>query len=304
MRSLHIKKNGIVINNDYNNTFSDYYQIGGLLIGNPNNFRICKFQGFSLIFSALAQDTLIIIFFYIINLANAPSKRKIRLLILFGYFFPLIIAIIYLAINGLGLNDKYCYIKKFEFYKGEIYSNLIYNNINNVTCDIKYEFEKINFILLVNFIYGLRGINLIISSYFLFKIIQYVKLNKLKNMYILKLSAILIVQVVTIFLGLIYRIGSSIDENFARIFTNVYLCLNTLDSILFPLSYSLSNGVYKTLFCGNRKDSKESLADDQDELLSFGSGSSFLILPSPTVEKTFAMVDVKDDNNFDLSYAN
>lgn len=304
IKSLHIIKNGTVINNDYNNTFPNYYQIGGLLVGNPSNFKVCKFQAFFLIFSALAQDVLIIIFFYIINLTNVPNKNKIKLFIIFGYFFPLIVAGIYLLIGGLGLNDKYCYIQKFEYDKVENCSNLIYNNIDNISCNVKYKFSKTKFRLLINFIYGLRGINLIISSYFLYKIIQYVKLNKLKNMYILKLSAILIVQVITIFLGLIYRIGSSFDEKFSRNFANIFLCLNTLDGILFPLSYSLSNGVYRTLFCSNRKDSKESLSDDQDELMSFGSGSSFLILPSPTREKTFAMIDVKDDNNFDLSYAN
>lgn len=308
-KSLHIMKNGTVINNDYNNnTDSDYYQIGGLLIGNPKNFAMCKFQGFSLIFSALTQDVLIIIFFYIINQPNTPSKRKIRIFIIFGYFFPFIIACIYLAIDGIGLNDKYCYIKKFIIDKVEDY-NINYKDINNnesynTTCNVNYKFAEKNFKILVNILYSLRGINLIISTFFLYKIIRYVKLNKLKNIYILKLSAILIVQVIIIFLGLIYRIGSSIDEQFSRKFIKIFLCINTLDGILFPLSYSLSNGVYQTLFCSIRNESKESLTEIQDELKSFGSGSSFLILPSPTVEKTFAMVDVKDDNNFDLSYSN
>ena len=300
---LYIRENGTVINNN-THIDSDYYQVGGLLIGNLNNFGVCKFQGFSLIFSALAQDVLIIIFFYIINLPNAPTKIKIRLFILFGYFFPLLIAFIYLSIDGIGLNDKYCYIKKFTYEKVKNCSDIFSNGDYIDTCNIKYEFTKEKFILLVNFIYGLRTINLIVSSFFLYKIIQYVRLNKLKNMYILKLSAILIVQVITILLGLIYRIGSSIDEHFSRKLSKIFLCLNTLDGILFPLSYSLSNGVYKTLFCAKRKDSKDSLSEDEDDFMSYGSASSFLIAPSPTVEKTFAMVDVKDDNNFDLSYAN
>ena len=302
---LYIMKNGTVLNNN-TNIDSDYYQVGGLLIGNPNNFGVCNFQGFSLIFSALAQDVLIIIFFYIINLPNAPTKIKMRLFIVFGYFFPLVVAFIYLAIDGIGLNDKYCYIKKFDFEKVKncsiIFSNGDYTDYN--TCNVKYEFTKTKFRLLVNILYGLRTINLFVSSLFLYKIIQYVRLNKLKNMYILKLSAILIVQAITILLGLIYRIGSSIDEHFSRKLSSIFLCLNTLDGILFPLSYSLSNGVYRILFCGKRKDSKESLSEDEDEFMSYGSASSFLIVPSPTVEKTFAMVDVKDDNNFDLSYAN
>lgn len=302
LRSLHIMKNGTVINNlPYENY--DYYEIGGLLIGNPNNLGVCKFQSFILIFSALAQDVLIIIFFYIINMSNAPSKIKIRLFVIFGYFFPLIVAFIFFAIGGLGLNDRYCYIKKFDFEKVQNCSNIFLGDNNYIdTCNIKYKFIKVKFRILIYFLYSLRGVNLIINFFFLYKIIQYVRLNKLKNMYILKLSAILIVQLVNIFLGLIYRIGSSINEDFSRKFANIFLCLNSLDGILLPLSYILSNR--KALFCSKAKDSKDSLSDDQDEFMSLGSASSFLILPSPTVDKTFAMVDVKDDNNFDLSYSN
>ena len=290
-RGLYILKNGTILNKTENNDIKEkeYYLIGGLLVGNPKNMGVCKFQGFLLVFSALSQDFLINIFFYIINLPKIPSKNVIRvILLLLGYCTPLIIAFIFLLIKGLGINDKFCYIKKFDF---------TINEKNIVTYKVKE-----NFILLVYSIYIIRFLNLLLSVVLLIKIIRYVKLNKLKNMYILKLSTILIVQVMTIFIGLIYRFGGSIYEGFSRKFCTIFLCINTLDGILFPLSYSLSNGVYKNLFCGiSSKDSLDYISGDEEEMLSCGSTKS-LIGHSPTVEKTFAMVDVKDDNNFDLSY--
>ena len=261
------------------------YEIGGLLIGNPNNLGVCKFQGFSLIFSAISQDILINIFFYIVNRPKLPNKILIRIiLIVLGYFIPFIISLIYLLKDAIGINDKFCYIKKF--YKTE--NSYKYND---------------NYVISIIIFYSLRFINLIISSILLYKIIIYVKQNKLKNMYILKLSAILIVQVLTILIGLIYRIFGLISESFSRNFVQIFLCFNTLDAILFPLSYSLSNGIYNYLFYGiSTTDSMYSLSDDQADVLSNKSTNSSQSAGNPE-EKTFAMVDVKDDNNFDLSYA-
>ena len=278
-KNLIIDKNG----NSDSNIEGETYEIGGLLIGNPNNLGVCKFQGFSLIFSALSQDILINIFFYIVNRPKIPNKNLIRIiLIVLGYFIPLLISLIYLLKDAIGINDKFCYIKKF--YKTE--NSYKYND---------------NYIISIIIIYSLRFINLIISSILLYKIIIYVKQNKLKNMYILKLSAILIVQVLTILIGLIYRIFGLISESFSRNFAQIFLCINTLDAILFPLSYSLSNGIYNYLFCGISTTDGMYLSDDQADVLSNKSTNSSQSPGNPE-EKTFAMVDVKDDNNFDLSY--
>ena len=275
-----IDKNG----NFGTNTAGTTYEIGGLLIGNPNNLGVCKFQGFSLIFSALSQDILINIFFYIVNRPKVPNKNLIRIiLIVLGYFIPLLISLIYILKDAIGINDKFCYIKKF--YKTEN----------------SYKYNE-NYAISITIIYSLRSINLIISSILLYKIIIYVKQNKLKNMYILKLSAILIVQVLTILIGLIYRIFGLISESFSRNFARIFLCINTLDAILFPLSYSLSNGIYNHLFCGISTTDNMYLSDDQADVLSNKSTNSSQSAGNPE-EKTFAMVDVKDDNNFDLSYS-
>lgn len=291
IKALYILEDGTVLNN---NTieYKNYYQIGGLLIGNPDNMNVCKLQGFILVFSALSQDILINIFFMIINFANIPSKICIRLTVLIlGYGFPFLTAVIYLFIDGYGINDKFCYIKKFKFEKS-------IKSLNEVT----YKYNNSQFHTLVYLTYSFRTINLIIGLYSIVKIISYVRKNKLRNIYIFKSSSILIIQVITILVGIIYRFSGATHESFSKKFINVFLCINTLDGILFPLSYSLSNGVYKYLFCRKKmKDSIESFLDDQDDFINSDSLNT-LIRKVSTKEKTFAMIDIKDANNFDLSY--
>ena len=291
IRTLYINDNGTKNYNEDNYTESDsskYYEVGGLLVGNLNNPAACVTQGFLLVFSALSQDILINIFFFILNLPKIPSRLTIRIYLIFlGYCVPLLISFIYLAVKGYGINDKFCYINKFGILN-EGY--------------IPYKFNGSFFRTLLYIIYGIRTTNLAIGLFLIYKIIRYVKLNNLKKIYILKSSAILIIQVITIFIGLIYRIGSSINENFSRYFSRIFLCINTIDGILFPLSYSLSNGIYQNLFCIST--SKDSLENNDEMLMnSKMDNSSFNIKKVPTNEKTLAMVDLKNDNNFDLSYA-
>ena len=102
---------------------------------------------------------------------------------------------------------------------------------------------------------------------------------------------------ITVSIGIIYRISHIIADNNNIIFSTIFLIINTLDGIFFPLSYSLSNGIYTDLFCHNfNNDSSLSIYDDTDEI---NNRSIF----NSKDEKSFAMVDLKEDNNnFDISY--
>ena len=127
----------------------------------------------------------------------------------------------------------------------------------------------------------MRAINLSISVYLLIKINKYVKKHKFRNLYIFK----------TYFL-----LG----------FSNAFLCINTIDGILFPLSYSLSNGIYTNLFCKNNinNESLNSLFSDDNENNNYILDDTYSTSSHRSNDdKTFALVDVKDDNNFDLSYS-
>ena len=78
-------------------------------------------------------------------------------------------------IDGLGLNDRYCYIKKFE------YTNQDYKI---------YKYFRV----LIIVTYTIRAINLAISIFLLVKINKYVKEHNLTRIYILKTYFLLILQ--------------------------------------------------------------------------------------------------------------
>ena len=263
------------------------YKIGGLLIGCPKrNFLVCKIQGFMILFSSLSQDIFINIFFYIINKENIPRKSIMILIYsILGYICPFIFSIIYAIIGGLGLNDRYCYIRKFEFNEDE---------------DQKYSFVT-TFKPLIIILYSIRGINLAISFFLLFNIIKYIRKNNLSKVYILKSSSILLIQIITFSFSFLYRISRIIFNDFNKTISDIHLCINTLDAILFPLSFSLSNGIYTNLCYKNLSDSSNSLSDGPGEIFNCSTFSS-LYSSSNRNEKSLPMVDLKNNNNFDLSY--
>lgn len=265
------------------------YKIGGLLIGNPkNNYTLCQIQGFLILYSSLSQDISIIIFFFLINMSNPPTKLCLySILLAIGHFYPFFYATFFVFIDGIGLNDRYCYIKKFE-YKNNDYD--LYDN----------------FRILIIVTYSLRAINLIISIFLLVKINKYVKKQKLKKIYILKTYFILILQVITISIGFIYRISHLIANDNNKSYSSVFLCINTIDGILFPIYYCLSNDIFTNLFCKNNfSESLYSMrSEDNSNNRLFDDCSSNSSHPSNKDDITFSMVDVKDENNFEISYYN
>ena len=73
-------------------------------------------------------------------------------------------------------------------------------------------------------------------------------IKKLKLAYIFKMAFILVVQLITISIGIIYRISSYFSKKFSANFSGPYLILNTADGVLFPLSFIITNGMHKILY--------------------------------------------------------
>lgn len=267
---------------EYNNKF---YDIGGLLIGNPkNNFGMCQTQGFLLIFSSMSQDMFINIFFYIINKSSIITKRSFSFLCYsLGYLFPFLYSLVYLIFGGIGLNDRYCYIKKFEFE------------------NTGYSFNQW-FRTLIVLLYTIRGINFIINIISLIKIIKYVYSHNLTYMYILKSSVLLIIQIITISIGIIYRMSNLFEVDNIT-FSNLFLCLNTIDGILFPLSFCLSNRIFCNL-CNPKylESSLNSLSDEPDDFMNINKSTISGPINSNDNDTSYAMIDLNNDNNFDLSF--
>ena len=214
---------------------NEIINVGGLLIGNLNSFGWCKVQSIFLILSSISQDILINIFYYVLNMKSQPKVKNVFLVsLVLGIIFPLILSLIFLLVDALGINDNYCYIKKFDFIKPEENESIVYNEYNYYT----------DFSILIIFI---KFVNLIYSLYLLVKIIKYIKLQKLKFNYILKFFIYLFIQIFSIIIGIGYSAISLISKKLGEKISIVYILLNCLDSILFPLFYSLSYGVYKHL---------------------------------------------------------
>ena len=232
----------IIINDDINtqkvkDKDGNEFIIGGLLIGNPSNFFACYAQAFILISSSMSQDFIINIFFFIVTMSEEQvSQKSFQLILLFiiaGLIFPIGFTILYYCLGVLGLNDKFCYIKKYDF---KIKEKVDYSFFE------KYDFKIMDLIL-----YGVRVFNFIITLILIIRIIIFIRKEKKSKIYIFKSILIPLIQLFTIFIGVVYRILYISDPTLNENIYGIYLVLNTSDGILFPLIFLLKNNIYNNL---------------------------------------------------------
>jgi len=284
--SLYVNKDNGEIGTIENKDDKNYFRIGGLLVGNMYKMEACKAQGFFLVFTSLSQDILILILFYMINKSTRLSKAKTCIFLSVGYLCSFIISIIYLSVNGLGLNDKYCFIKKFIF--------------NEKQLDKPYQMHSY-FILMIIIYYLIRLIFIIISSILLYKIVQYIKKNEYGKGYLIRLSSFLLLQIFSIAFGIMYRIGGMINEKFSRDFVDIFLIVNNLDALVFPLFSFFSNNMYLNL-CGKKK-------NDELENVFMLQDNDVTTNPNATInnqtrnnDKSGISTPNGNNNNFEVSY--
>ena len=211
----------------------DEVYIGGLLVGNPNNFVGCLTQGFLLIFTSISQDFLINIFFYLVNSTSETieiiEKRAKLYIIILGFMFPFVFTLFLRIMGALGLNDEFCYVTKFDF--------TIENN------EVKYSEFK-GFQVYVIIVYLIRIVNFIFTFYFLRKIWIYVKQQKKNRIYLFKSIFIPILQLFTIGIGVLYRFINLGSKHLSVVLAGPYLILNTADGVLFPIGFALQNDIF------------------------------------------------------------
>ena len=284
--SLYVNKDNGEIGTIENKDDKNYFRIGGLLVGNMYKMESCKAQGFFLVFTSLSQDILILILFYMINKSTRLSKAKTCIFLSVGYLCSFILSIIYLSVNGLGLNDKYCFIKKFIF--------------NEKQLDKPYQMHS-SFILMIIIYYLIRLIFIIISSILLYKIVQYIKKNEYGKGYLIRLSSFLLLQIFSIAFGIMYRIGGMINEKFSRDFVDIFLIVNNLDALVFPLFSFFSNNMYLNL-CGKKKnDELENVFMLQDNDVTTNPNAT-MNNQTRNNDKSGISTPNGNNNNFELSY--
>jgi hypothetical protein len=284
--SLYVNKDNGEIGTIENKDDKNYFRIGGLLVGNMYKMEACKAQGFFLVFTSLSQDIVILILFYMVNKSTRLSKAKTCIFLSVGYLCSFIISIIYLSVNGLGLNDKYCFIKKFIFDEKQL--------------DKPYQMNS-NFILMIIIYYLIRLIFIIICSILLYKIVQYIKKNEYGKGYLIRLSSFLLLQIFSIAFGIMYRIGGLINEKFSRDFVDIFLIVNNLDALVFPLFSFFSNNMYLNL-CGKKKnDELENVFMLQDNDVTTNPNAT-MNNQTRNNDKSGISTPNGNNNNFEVSY--
>ena len=237
-----VEKVSVGIHNGYR------VDVGALLIGNPENLAGCYSQGFFLIFSSISQDFLINIFFYLVNSSKFNEFYSKLAVLILGIIFPLIFTIILEIVGAIGLNDKFCYVKKFT----------IGFDYGSGKKKVKYEYYK-KFQASVIIVYLIRVFNFIASLYFLIKIWTYVNKEKKSKFYIFKSVFIPIIQLFTIGIGVIYRVINISSPKTSANLSSPYLVLNTVDGVLFPIGFILQNSIFTQIYriiTGKEDDSK------------------------------------------------
>ena len=245
-------KNGVDIKNvkigEDNNV-----NVGALLTGNPKHLFGCYTQGFFLIFSSISQDFLINIFFYLVNSSNFnESYAKIGVGVL-GFALPFLFTLILGIVGGIGLNDRFCYVKKF---------NINFKTVDNEEYTV-YSYYS-GFQAGVIIVYLIRVFNFFATVYFLIKIWNYVNQSNQPKSYLFKSVFIPFIQLFTIGIGVIYRFINMASPKISAQLSGTYLILNTCDGVLFPIAFALQNNIFSQIkkLYSNEKENNNSEGGD------------------------------------------
>ena len=262
-----------------NNKDGDNYSIG-LLVEKAGKFYACNFQSFILLLSALSQDYLIILFFFVVNKNRVIKILHINIFIILSVIFPFIISMILALLKAFGVNEDFYYLKKYEYKEG---NNFKYYN---------------NYKVYFYFIYSLRVINFIISIFLLIKITKYIIKEKSISYIINKLSMLLI-QLFKLFIIISYRILNYYSDNIPASLRKIYIILSTIDGLLLPLAFSYSNEIFYN-FCKKRINSRRLTLDDYEE----ESNPNLPIIPKDDEcrKEVTQSISMYNANNFDLTY--
>ena len=161
---------------------------------------------------------------------------------------------------------------------------------------------SIKVLLFLQLYYLFRGINLVINFIFLYKIIKNIRQDNYNKIFIIRIIIILITQILSITLEIINIIcEQTVGYNLKYIISDIFLYINTLDGIIFPLIFSLSNSTYTNLFC--MKERTETMMTEEDFNNYETPDSSAKIDEKVTNEKKrFSLTQCIDSNNFDISF--
>ena len=171
-----------------------------------------------------------------------------------GVAFPFIFTLILLLTGSLGINDEFCYVNKFEF---KIINETVHYN------------AYLYFQSVVKVVYFVRVVNFVGTVIFLKKIISYIRSRNESKMYLFKSIFIPIIQLFTIWNGVVYRVINIFSATTSVSLAAPYLILNTSDGVLFPIGFFFQYNIWeylKRLISGPVTEENENLIEFKEQM--------------------------------------
>ena len=115
--------------------------------------------------------------------------------------------------------------------------------------------KKLLKIICIEVLLAIRVINFIVTAFLLKRIWSFVSKRNKPTIYLIKSIFIPIIQLVTVFIGVIYRLFNQFNPKTSQNLSGVYLVLNTADGVLFPIGFAFQNsliGQIQKLMKGDR----------------------------------------------------
>ena len=144
----------------------------------------------------------------------------------------------------------------------------------------KFEFKIINetvyyntylyFQSVVIVVYFVRVVNFVGTVIFLKKIISYIRSRNESKMYLFKSIFIPIIQLFTIWIGVVYRVINIFSATTSVSLAAPYLILNTSDGVLFPIGFFFQYNIWeylKRLISGPVTEENENLIEFKEQML-------------------------------------
>ena len=188
----------------------------------------------------MSQDIIINIFFAFINSGEKKKQYFFSIFLLLGGFaFPALITFSFASLDIIGINEKFCHISKYN----------LDDEVNIIENKEKYT----QYIIFKSIIFCIRGINFIIT--FLYKIItfKYIKRsekNDKKSLRLISSFFVVFISFFTLIVELVFKLLFFIIPEYENgFYIDIYMLLNSVDSVLLPFAFIIKNKLCVYLCC-------------------------------------------------------
>ena len=200
----------------------------------------CKTQGILLISLSMSQDIIINIFFAFINSGEKKKQYFFAIfLVLGGFAFPALLTFSFASLEIIGINEKFCHISKY--------------NLGDEVSIIENKEKYTLYIIFKSIIFCIRGINFIITFLYIIRAFKYIKRserNDKKSLRLISSFFVVFISFFTLLVELVFKLLFFIIPEYENgFYIDIYMLLNSVDSVLLPFAFIIKNKLCVYLCC-------------------------------------------------------